>query len=289
MLPAIEQITRHDPRQAVVLARVLAVTDPAAAEARLRTAMADAAARGDYRAASVAAGRLIDLCRDGGRLAEALDLAEQKAGYTRQAGLGPWTQLGDEVRRLQVLTAMGQARQVLDEVTRLRARMATLPATRGPDETVTPWNVREVLLDTGRDAALLLGRWDDALDLNADLVASMRDRRAPATDIARARFNDYGPLLRLGRTEEALAVLLDCRQVVPGRPRHRACSARPSAPSPTPRTSAATATPPSAWNATPCATATWPGTWPASRSATTTSATTSAATPASPPRPSPAT
>ncbi len=37
--------------------------------------------------------------------------------------------------------------------------------------------------------------------------------KAPATNIAGARFSDYEPLLRLGRTEEALRVLLDCRQV----------------------------------------------------------------------------
>ena len=128
VLPAIEQIARHEPRHADLLARVLAVIDPAAAEARLRAYLASATARGDYRTASVATGRLIDLCRDGGRLAEALDLAGQMADYTRQAGLGPWT------------------------------------------------------------------------------------RRAPATIIARVQFNDYYPLLRLGRTEEALQVLLDCRQ-----------------------------------------------------------------------------
>ena len=61
------------------------------------------------------------------------------ADYTRQAGLGPWTQLNDEVQRLQVLNVMGHARRVLDEVTRLRGHMATLPATSGPHETVTAW------------------------------------------------------------------------------------------------------------------------------------------------------
>ena len=40
----------------------------------------------------------------------------------------------------------------------------------------------------------------------------MRDRRAPAAEIARARFGAYGPLLRLGRTDEALSLLLECRQ-----------------------------------------------------------------------------
>jgi tetratricopeptide (TPR) repeat protein len=212
VLPAIEQITGHEPRWAGVLGKVLAVTNPAAAVVTLRAAMADAANRGDYRAASANAGRLLDLCRNTGRLAEALDAAGQKAGYTRQAGLGPWDQLADEVWRLQVLASMGRADQVLDEVTRLRTRMATLPATRGAAGGETPWHVREAILDTGRYAAMLLGRHAEALPLIAEVVASQRDRHAPAAVIARTRYNDYYPLLRLGRTEEALAVLRECRQ-----------------------------------------------------------------------------
>jgi hypothetical protein len=113
---------------------------------------------------------------------------------------------------LQVLNAMGQADQVLTEVQRLRDQMQALPATPGPDETATPSNVRETLLDTGRDTARQLGRWQDALDLNAEQVASKRGRSAPAADIAHSRFNDYFPLLELGRTDEALALLLECRQ-----------------------------------------------------------------------------
>jgi hypothetical protein len=70
-----------------------------------------------------------------------------------------------------------------------------------------------MLLDTGRDAAHRLGQWQDALDLNAAVLASRRERGALATEIARTRFGDYGPLLSLGRTDEALALLRDCRQV----------------------------------------------------------------------------
>jgi tetratricopeptide (TPR) repeat protein len=216
VLPAIQQITLYDPRRAVVLARVLEVIDPAAAEDALRDALAKAVARGDHRFASVAAGRLVYLCRASGRLAEALHLAEQAADHTRRAGLGPWTQLDDQVRRLQVLNAMGQADQVLTEIQGLRAQMDVMPAVptaHGPDETGPPWNVRETLLGTGRSSAIQLGQWAEALDLSAAVLASMRDRRAPATDIARTQFNDYYPLLRLGRTEEALAMLLKCRRV----------------------------------------------------------------------------
>ena len=90
--------------------------------------------------------------------------------------------------------------------------MATLPVP-DPSGAAIPWAIREGLLDTGRRAARLLGKYTDALALNADLVTSRRDRRAPDYDIARARFNDYGPLLLLGRTEEALQLLRECRQV----------------------------------------------------------------------------
>lgn len=91
--------------------------------------------------------------------------------------------------------------------------MATLPATPDPDKGEAPWHVREALLDTGRYAAMLIGRHDDALALIAEVTASQRDRHAPATYVARTRYNNYFPLLGLGRTEEALAVLRDCRQV----------------------------------------------------------------------------
>jgi len=60
---------------------------------------------------------------------------------------------------------------------------------------------------------MLLGRPADALPLIAEVTASQRDCHAPATIIARTRYNNYFPLLHLGRTEEAVAVLQECRQV----------------------------------------------------------------------------
>jgi len=120
VLPTIQEITDRDPARTDVLAMVLAVLDPAAAERQMRAYLDAAVARGDYMGASVTAGRLVNLCLGGGRLAEALTHAEQLIGFTRQAGLGPWTQLSAEVQRLQVLTAMGQAGRVLAEVQRLR-------------------------------------------------------------------------------------------------------------------------------------------------------------------------
>jgi len=213
MLPAIQQIARHVPRVGILAAVALHVIDPAAGEAQIHAYLDAAEATGDYRSAATATSWLADMYLRGGRLSDALAFTERQLGYTRQAGLGPWTQLADEVRRLQVLVLMGQAKLVLAEVRRLRDRMDALPATRGPDEAIPPWTVREALLGIGRSAAIRLDEWEEALDLNAARVVSRRDRGAPAAEIAAARFNDYGPLLRLGHIDQALDLLQDCRQV----------------------------------------------------------------------------
>jgi len=211
-LPALRQIMAHEERAMGVLARVLISMDPTVADHQMRGYADAAAARGDYSAASVAVMWLVELSRRSGRLAEALARAEEMIGYTRQAGHGPWTQLLDEATRLQVMGEMGLADQVLAEVQRLRSHMDSLPAAPGEGELTTSWNVREVLLDVGRNAARQLGRWRDALDLNVVILASKHDRSAPAADIAQARFNDYSPLLELDRADEALALLRECRQ-----------------------------------------------------------------------------
>jgi tetratricopeptide (TPR) repeat protein len=218
VLPAIQAIAAasHEPLDVVILAKVLRLIDPAAAEQQMRAFLDDALDRGDYQSASAAAGDLAYSCRDSGRLAEALTLAEAQIGYTQRAGLGPWTQLLDQVGRLQVLNDMGNAEQVLAEVQRLREHMDSLPAVPGQNETAIPWSVREVLLDTGRHAARDLGRWQDALDLNAALTTSQHDRGAGVTQIAQTRFHDSGPLIRLGRHEDALDLLLHCRHTFEG-------------------------------------------------------------------------
>jgi tetratricopeptide (TPR) repeat protein len=183
------------------------------AERMLRDLVDRSADRGDYRQASVNAGDLLNLLRSRGRLEEALDVAEEMAGYTGQAGLGPWTQLGDEVSRLQVLAALGRYEEVLEEVARLRVRMEGLSMESEAEETANPWNVREALLDTGHSAAVYSERWERALALNAEIVEVTRARGADALELTRRRFNDYGPLLSLERYDEARELLLGCRAV----------------------------------------------------------------------------
>jgi len=197
-----------------ILAKTLLNTGRTAeAEPILRDLIARGAAQGNYRVASCVAGDLCNLLGSSGRLAEALRVAEEKAAYTRQAGLGPWTQLGDEGRRLQVLADMGRYDEVLAAVEALRPQMDALPLTSEAEEAVDPWNVRETLLDTGHTAALRNERWETALAFNAEVLKVMKARGAEALEVARARFNDNGPLLRLRRYDDARAVLLSCRPV----------------------------------------------------------------------------
>ena len=108
---------------------------------------------------------------------------------------------------------MGQSEQVLAEVYRLRDHMNTLPAVSDELDQTAPWDVREMLLDTGFEAARRLGRSEEALEMGSASVASMSGRGAPETEIARSRFYHYGTLIELGRLDEAIALLAECREV----------------------------------------------------------------------------
>jgi tetratricopeptide (TPR) repeat protein len=197
-----------------VLAKTLwAAGRSAEAEQTMQTIIRQCVDQGNYRVASTAAGDLLNLLMDSGRPAEALAVADEMAGYTRQAGLGPWTQLSDETMRLQVLNAMGRYAEVLAAVGALRPKLDALPLEGEAEETVNPWNVRETLLDTGHTAALYSERWDAALALNAERVQAKQARGADALEVARTRFNDYFPLLRLCRYADVRGLLLGCRAV----------------------------------------------------------------------------
>ncbi len=183
------------------------------AETAMRDLIVRCVERRNYRLASAEAGDLFNLLSDTSRFEEALKTAEEKADYTRRAGLGPWSHLGDEVIRLQALNAIGRYDDVLAAVEQHLAAMKDLPEESKADETVDPWNVREGLLDTGHAAAMRLERWETTLALNSECIASMHRRGADEVEIALVRFNDHKPYLGLGGYPEARALLNSCREV----------------------------------------------------------------------------
>jgi tetratricopeptide (TPR) repeat protein len=195
-------------------ARTLAIFDPAQAEARFRQLLDTATAREQFGTASNLAGDLINLYIDRGGLDNALVLVDTKIDYTRRAGYGSWSQLIDQGLRLQILHFQGHSQQVLDEVLRLREQMAKLPDPPEANDTVAnPWNVRETMLSLGMLAARDRQRWQQALDLNAENLDSQRRRGASDAEQAFAAFNNYFPLLRLGRASQARELLISCRAV----------------------------------------------------------------------------
>jgi tetratricopeptide (TPR) repeat protein len=213
-LPALRAIAAatQAPGPLILLARSLSSIDPAQAETLLRAGLAQAAADEDFKLAAAGTQALINLLMNLGRLREALNLTSQVAQYTRRSGLGPWSQLADQALRLQILGLMGQHLQVLDQIRPLRDQMDKLPPTRAGNDTIEPWNVREIIFDIGRNSAQALEEWQQCLDFGAAFQASQRARGASAYEIIRFRYNDARPLIELGHLAEAERILLETQQ-----------------------------------------------------------------------------
>jgi len=221
VLPLVQRVvtatagTGREATDRVQLAKVLTAAGRIAeAEALLREVIALAADRGEFATASVASGDLANLLRDRGRLTQALHVLEKKAEFSRRAGSGPWTQLLNEGQQLQLRNDLGEYGAVLTRVTEIVEEMQDLPdPPQENDWSINVWNVREATLDTGRTAAVGLGEWQEALDLNARSLQRKAHRGAGALELANFRFNDYGPLLKLQRYAEADNLLQDCQRV----------------------------------------------------------------------------
>jgi hypothetical protein len=183
------------------------------AESTIRQILNEAEDRGLFGIASAAAGGLAKLLLAAGRPREAQAVLEKKKELTRLAGFGPWTQLSDYGRHLQVLSDLGEYTEVLAAVGRLRKQMQGMPESGEAKETVDPWDVWEFILGVGLHAALGLERWQEALALNSEIAKAKEARGATALEVARTRFNDQAPLLRLRRHDEARELLLECRRL----------------------------------------------------------------------------
>ncbi len=216
LLRQIAEATRTTPdalATAGILARALAIAGRRdEAEASLRDVLDRAGKAGADHQASATAGELSNLLRETGRHAEAIEVLRRKVEFTRRAGLGPWTRLGDETRRLQILNLQGHHEDVLAEVKRLWQGSRELSEATDAAEASTPWNVREALLQTGMVAAERLEQAETALHFEREIWRSLEQRGADPLQLAHSRFNRYGVLLRLGRLDEAREVLESCRR-----------------------------------------------------------------------------
>jgi tetratricopeptide (TPR) repeat protein len=216
-LPELRRVARFTPAPATDTAMALAIQRADQAEARrlLERSLDGAGSAGDNSLAWLVAGYLADALRDDGHLDEALAVAARQEQYAQAAGLGPWTELAGDGRRLVILARMRRHGQVLAEMTGVRDRMRRLTGedTSREHPSIVPWAIRERILDTCRDCALAFGKWQEALDVGAELQDAQRRRGASRHELGRSRFFDAYPLIRLRRLTEAARLLVECQQV----------------------------------------------------------------------------
>jgi hypothetical protein len=216
-LPELQRVARFTAGPAACAALALATQPADQAEARrlLEDSLDRADSAGDNSLAWLAAGYLADALLDDGHLDQALAAAARQEQYAQAAGLGPWTKLAGHGRRLAILARMRRHGQVLAEMTGVRDRMLRLTEedTSREHPSVVPWTIRELILANGRDCALAFGKWQQALEIGAELQDARRRRGASRRELARARFFDAYPLIRLRRLTEAARLLVECQQV----------------------------------------------------------------------------
>jgi len=181
------------------------------AENIIRPLMQKFVVQGDFSSVSTSTTILIRILNETGRFDEALEQAEKLKEYTFKAGLGPWTQLSDEAQRLQVLNFLGKYDIVLEALKYLREQIRSLPVGENHKEVCEPWNVKEVILDNGREAAMRSKKYRLALEYNVEMAAFAEARGATNLELVKIKFNDYIPLLRLKQFKEASTLIRICK------------------------------------------------------------------------------
>ncbi|MCX4239718.1 CHAT domain-containing protein [Paraliomyxa miuraensis] len=137
--------------------------------------------------------------------------AERKAGHPLV------NVVASELEALRIDVKQGHAAQVLGDIeARLeqvrgwwKAHAEGKPVPEAPDRDFLG---RALVggLDIAEDANRALERWQGCLDLLEETERTKRERGESQHELACTRFNTYGPLLSLGRLEEAQRVLEGC-------------------------------------------------------------------------------
>ncbi|MCX4239723.1 CHAT domain-containing protein [Paraliomyxa miuraensis] len=137
--------------------------------------------------------------------------AERKAGHPLV------NVVASELEALRIDVMQGHAAQVLGDIeARLeqvrgwwKAHAEGKPVPEAPDRDFLG---RALVggLDIAEDANRALERWQGCLDLLEETERTKRERGESQHELACTRFNTYGPLLSLGRLEEAQRVLEGC-------------------------------------------------------------------------------
>ena len=144
----------------------------------------------------------------------------RSADAERKAGRPQINIIGSELEVLRIDVMQGHAAAALPEIeTRLNAARGWWARARA-GETVADAPDSVVLgralvsgLDIAYQANHTLERWDACLTLLTEIEQTKRDMGANRQEQARTRYNQYGPLMKLGRLAEAQRVVEACLDV----------------------------------------------------------------------------
>ncbi len=141
----------------------------------------------------------------------------ESAEARRKAGDPEVNVVGRELEALRIDVMQGRAEAVLPEIeSRLdRVRQWWQQTRAGQSVPAAPDAVflgRALIggLDIAHWANLALERWQACLDLLGEIEEIKKQLGESPHERARTRFNQYGPLIRLGRLDDAQQVLEQC-------------------------------------------------------------------------------
>ena len=155
-----------------------------------------------------------------GQLDAAKAMRLREADATRKAGRPQVEIIGSELEALRIDVYQGNAAAALPEIeTRLNAARGWWARARA-GETVAdapdPVLLARALvsgLDVAHQANHTLKRWDACLTLLTGIEQTKREMGASQREQARTRYNQYGPLMKLGWLAEAQRVVEACLAV----------------------------------------------------------------------------
>jgi tetratricopeptide (TPR) repeat protein len=192
--------------------RLLQYADPAKGLAEGRRLFADLQAAQRHDLVRVVASDLVNAYLLAGQFADAEEISANLREYSRQAGADLGDRFNAEKSQVLVLVGQGRYEDVLGELDRVLAMADELDAIGDASGEGDLSASREVLWSAGYQSAMGLDRSEQALEYLGKVAESQKRRNVPEHLSARTRFNMYGPLIQLGRLDEAADVLTRCRE-----------------------------------------------------------------------------
>lgn len=160
----------------------------------------------DHLLSIVLLGDLIRVRHASGDLAAVQALIARRREHESALEVSPWETATTELVELQTRVIDGSHQEVWEATSDLRRRVAEFEEPP-PELDETARMVREGLLSLMMLAANHLGKYDEALEVAADLFALLDRRGASQLERADHEINTYSTLIALGRTPEARELL----------------------------------------------------------------------------------